>query len=143
MSVYDIFGLQKQFKTGKVGSSLKIEEYLINFGKCTSPFTHDSQNKPLKCSTDIEIMPKSTSFELKTIPYLVLANKMLAFRKEGKIEEALNCGLMKLQCSRWVTGKADVDAMANIAEMALDNQQYEVAAKYAKEGLISILPMHS
>jgi hypothetical protein len=42
-----------------------------------------------------------------------------------------------------LTGKADLITLADIAEIALEQDQNEIAKNYAEKGLTHILPLHA
>lgn len=50
---------------------------------------------------------------------------------------------MKQQMTFHLTGRVDLVTLADIAEIALDQEQYDIAIRYAQEGLKHILPLHS
>ena len=68
---------------------------------------------------------------------------MHKFRKEQKIDEALSCAKMKKYMAFSLTGKIDLITLADTAEMALEQEQNEIAIRYAYEGLMHIQPLHA
>ena len=90
-------------------------EFFDKFGKDERPF-----GVPKQEWNNFELVPKSKSYSLRNIPYRQLYEDMNSYRKEQKIDEALNCAKMKQFMTLSLTGRVDLITLADIAEMALE-----------------------
>ena len=116
----------------------RVEEYFSKFKKFEKPF-----GDPKQTWNRFEIQVKSKSYALRNIPYKEIFEHQTQFKNEQKIEEALDCARMKKLMNFSLNGKVDLQTLAEIAEIALDQEQNDVAKKYAEKGLKEILPLHS
>ena len=74
------------------------------------------------------------TYQLRNLSYRLLAEKYRDFRSEGRIESALQCCKMKRVMKRLLEQRDDnriiiddVQTVAEICEIALDNGEFKIA----------------
>ena len=118
--------------------SQKMDEYFSKFGKAERPFGDPKEEWP-----KFKFVPKTKCYQLRNIPYTKLFEKQYEYKNQQKADEALHCAKSKCEMNYALKGKIDLVTLADIGEMALEQEQYEQAIKYAEQALVDILPLHA
>ena len=81
------------------------------------------------------------TYGLRTLSYTLLADLSRDYRAQGQFENALKCCKMRRVMKRLLNGngvgvsREEASTVAEIAKIALDNGEYEVAKEQAVRGL--------
>jgi tetratricopeptide (TPR) repeat protein len=92
-----------------------------------------------------EFVPKSKSFSLRNLPYTLLANKFKEFKDKDQLEEAIEACRMR-SCMRTKLiggGIADTATIADLCQIYLEKENYDLAKRAAIKALQVIHPMHA
>lgn len=106
---------------------------ILELGKSEKPFT-----KQIK-----DIVGVSKVYELRNVPYRVLAERYKEYRKNGKNELALKALKMKMTITKYLEDKIDVTALAEIAEILLEEGLIDKAIEKATECIRLTHPLHA
>jgi tetratricopeptide (TPR) repeat protein len=105
----------------------------IELGKTEKPF--------LKQIKDLDAVSKV--YGLRNLPYRVLAERYKEYRRNGKNELALKTLKMKMAITRFLEGRVDTGAVAEIAEILLDEGLIDLSIEKTREGLVLVHPLHA
>lgn len=83
----------------------------------------------------IDIVSKCKTYGLRNLPYKLLADKHKEYKTEGKIENALKCCKMKRLMTKLIEDKEDIGTIADVCEIALEQEKQEIAREQAEEAL--------
>lgn len=81
------------------------------------------------------ITPRTKTYQMRSRPFKQLTDRMNQQVNEQRIDEALKSGHLKLRLHYSLHGKLDLTALADMAELAIDQNQLHEAVVYAEEGL--------
>lgn len=135
----------EKFNKSKVNLNALLFAFIQNFGldmDLTGPLELGKSEKPFTKQIK-DILGVSKVYGLRNIPYRVLAERYKDYRKNGKNELALNALKIKMSITKYIDDKIDVTALAEIAEILLEEGLIEKAIEKAIECLKYIHPLHS
>jgi len=82
-----------------------------------------------------DVIGKSKVYSLRNIPYKKIADKYKDYHNEGKNELALKALKMKMSVTKFLDDKVDLIALAEIAEIFLEENLTDKAIEKALEGI--------
>ena len=121
------------------------ETFYKSFGKIEKPFGEFNQNYLQTLPYYFEFSPKSKSFSLRNLPYTVLANKFKEFKEKDQLNEAIESCRMRSCIRRKLLGgeAADTPTIADLCQIYLEKENYDLAKQAAIKALQVIHPMHA
>ena len=87
--------------------------------KVTQPF-----GDPAIEYNKFKFLPKSKSYQLKSIYYSKVIDRMRKYQEDQLVYKAVECGKMRKKMFHALNGRDDVIMLAELAEIALDQGLY-------------------
>ncbi len=145
------------------------EVFYKSFGKVEKPFGEFTANFLQTINYYFKYVPKSRSFTLRNLPYTVLANKFKEFKDKELLTEAIESCRMRSCLQTMLTGRPNADSqkeqtsetslrdkknkeivvhgncstIADLCQIYLEKQNFDLAKQYAIKALQVIHPMHA
>lgn len=135
----------EKFAKAKVNLNALFFAFVHHFGlelDMASTFELGTTEKPLRNQVR-DIVGVSRVYGMRNIPYKVLAERYKEYRSAGKNELALKALRMKMTMTKFLEDCADVTALAEIAEILLEEGLVDKAIEKTLEGLQLIHPLHA
>jgi len=110
-------------------------DYKKNFelGKNEKPFTDQIKDVDGICKV----------YKFRNIPYRVLSGRYKEYKNSGKKELALKALRMKLTIEKMLYNRMDTTALAEVAEILLENGVIDKSIQKIREGIYYIHPMNA
>lgn len=122
------------------------ETFYKSFGKIEKPFGDFNADFQQTVPYQFEFVAKSKSFSLRNLPYTLLADKFKEFKDKDQLNEAIESCRMR-SCIRTKLigggGIADTSTTADLCQIYLEKENYDLAKQSAIKALQIIHPMHA
>jgi len=105
----------------------------FELGKVEKPFSNQIK----------DLVGKSKVYKLRNMPYIKTAEKYKDYRNEGNNELALESLRMKMLATKYLDDEVDKIALAEIAEILLQERATEKAIEKVLEGVRLVNPYHA
>eukprot|EP01022_Parablepharisma_sp_SALTPOND_P010992 TRINITY_DN1454_c0_g2_i1.p1 TRINITY_DN1454_c0_g2~~TRINITY_DN1454_c0_g2_i1.p1 ORF type:complete len:1135 (-),score=143.33 TRINITY_DN1454_c0_g2_i1:10055-13459(-) len=133
------------FQRSKVNLNAVFFAFVYHFGielEHEAKFELGKTEKPFAKQVK-DVLGKSKVYSLRNIPYKKLSEKYKEYRSEKKNELALKALKMKMSITRYLDDKTDTVALAEIAEILLEEGLVDKAIEKALEGVQLLNPLHA